>query len=341
MPSVFGKLKTRPSLAVDLGTANTRIYSCEKGMIAEEPSIVNMLSMEAHHRSSDEAINYLNSKFISFPLRGGVIAEADKAVSLLKPLFKRVHTLRSPVSLACAPTDTTERERKLLSNAICSAGASHVAIVPEPWAAAVGAGISMDSPCSQLLIDIGDGVTDLVVIKNGRLVFTSAIRIACSDLHRAVRSSITGRYRFSPHYREIERLTSEVEGLLDSDPVFHDKKISVEGIDVIRRREASINVTRREIIRALEPVLNKVLRMIQSSVDNLSEEILSELQDSGIVLTGGGSCIKGIDRLIELKTGLKTTTAKDPTHAVINGAKEVLEFWKCEKSWWNEITWPL
>jgi len=169
MASIFRKLTTRPSLAIDLGTANTRIYSCEKGMVAEEPSMVNMLSVDAHHRSSDEAINYLNSKFISFPLRGGVIAEADKAVSLLRPLFKRAHTLRAPASLACAPTDTTERERKLLSNAIYSAGASHVAIVPEPWAAAIGAGVSMDSPCSQLLIDIGDGVTDLVVIRTGGL----------------------------------------------------------------------------------------------------------------------------------------------------------------------------
>jgi len=81
--------------------------------------------------------------------------------------------------------------------------------------------------------------------------------------------------------------------------------------------------------------------MIQTSVENLSEDILSELQDSGIILTGGGSCIRGIDRIIESKTGLKTTIAKDPTHAVINGAKAALEFWREEKSWWNEITWPL
>jgi rod shape-determining protein MreB and related proteins len=341
MASIFRKLTTRPSLAIDLGTANTRIYSCEKGIVAEEPSIVNMLSVDAHHRSPDEAINYLNSKFISFPLRGGVIAEADKAVSLLRPLFKRAHTLRAPASLACAPTDTTERERKLLSNAICNAGASHVAIVPEPWAAAIGAGVSMDSPCSQILIDIGDGVTDLVVIRNGRLVFTSAVRIACSDLHRAVRSSIIGRYRFSPYYSEIEMLTSEIEGLLDPESISNDKEISVEGIDIIRRRATTVNVSRRQIIRALEPVLNKVLRMIQSSVGNLTEDILSELQDSGIILTGGGSCIRGIDRIIESKTGLKTTIAKDPIHAVINGAKAALEFWREEKSWWNEITWPL
>jgi rod shape-determining protein MreB and related proteins len=341
MASIFRRLTTRPSLAIDLGTANTRVYSSEKGMIAEEPSIVNMLSVDAHHRSSDEAINYLNSKFIFFPLRGGVITEADKAVSLLKPLFKRARTLRAPASLACAPTDTTERERTLLANAIYSAGASHVTIVPEPWAAAIGAGISMDSPCSQMLIDIGDGVTDLVVIKDGRLAFTSAVRIACSDLHSAVRSALTGRYRFSPYYREIEKLTSEIEGILDLESVSNDKEISVEGIDIIRRREKTVNVPRREIIRALEPVLNKVIRMIQSSVGRFSENILSELQDSGIVLTGGGACIRGIDRIIESKTGLKTTIAKDPTHAVINGAKAALEFWKEEKSWWNELAWPL
>jgi rod shape-determining protein MreB and related proteins len=341
MSAMFGKLMTRPSLAIDLGTANTRIYSCEKGMIAEEPSVVSMVSMDADHRSSDEAINYLNTKFISFPLRGGVITEADKAVSLLKPLFKRVGSIRSPVSLACAPTDTTEKERTLLSEAIFCAGASHVAIVPEPWAAAIGAGICMDSPNSQMLIDIGDGVTDLVVIKNGRLIFTAAVRIACSDLHKAVRSAIIGHYRVSPYHKEIERLTSEIEGMLNPEGISYDTRINIEGTDIIKRRETTANVTRGEVLRTLEPVLYRILGMIQRSIGRLSEEILSELQDSGIVLTGGGSCIKGIDRLIELKTGLNTTIAKDPTHAVINGAKEVLEFWKGEKSWWNEISWPL
>jgi rod shape-determining protein MreB len=270
-----------------------------------------------------------------------VITEADKAVSLLKPLFKRAHTLRSPVSLACAPTDSTERERRLLAEAILRAGASHVAIVPEPWAAAIGAGVDMGSPYAQLLIDIGDGVTDMVVIRNGRLVYTSAIRTACSDLHKAVQSTIIGRHRVSPYDSDVEKLTCEIDAILDPGVHFDDRPIKVEGIDIVRRREVTVEVTRREVVKALEPSIYKILRMIRTSVDRLSEKTLSELQDSGICLTGGGSCIKGIDRLVELKTGLKTRVAQDPTHAVINGAIHTLKYWKDKKFWWKEITWPL
>jgi len=338
---MLAKLIDRPSVAVDLGTANTRMWSCEKGMIAEEPSMVRMVTVDNKHETSDTVINYLNSRLISFPLRGGVIADADKAVSLLKPMFKRVHGFRSPVSLACAPTDSTDRERRLLSEAISSAGASHVAIIPEPWAAAIGAGIDMDSPYAQLLIDIGDGVTDMVVIKRGRLVFTSAIRTACSDLHKAVRSSIIGHHRISPYDSYVEKLTYEIDGLLETGALFDDRPIRIEGIDIIKRREAVAQITRREIIKALEPVIYRILRMIQTSVGRLSEMTLSDLQDTGIVLTGGGSCIKGMDKLIELKTGLKTRIADDPTHAVINGAKETIAYWKEKKSWWKEITWTL
>jgi rod shape-determining protein MreB and related proteins len=338
---MLGKFINRPSIAVDLGTANTRLYSCESGITTEEPSVVRMISRNNRHDPPDKLIDYLNSRFISFPLRGGVITEADKAVTLLKPMFKRIRTLRAPVSLACAPTDSTEKERRLLSEAMSNAGASHVAIIPEPWAAAIGAGIDMDSAFAQLLIDIGHGVTDMVVIRRGRLVFTSAIRTACGDLHKAVRSSIIGRHRLSPYHSDIEKLTYEIDGILEPGALFDDRPIKVEGIDIIKRREAAVDVTRREIIKALEPVIYRILRMIQTGVARLSEKTLSELQDTGIILTGGGSCIKGMDKLIEMKTGLKARIADDPTHAVINGAKQTLEYWKEKKSWWKEITWPL
>lgn len=338
---MFGRFINRPNIALDLGTANTRMWSCENGIFSEEPSVVRMVPRNKEHDSSDKLINYLNSRFISSPLRGGVITEADKAVSLLKPLFKRVRTFRAPVSLACAPTDSTEKERRLLSEAITNAGAVHVAIIPEPWAAAIGAGVDMDSPCAQLLIDIGDGVTDMVIIRSGRLVHTSAIRTACSDLHKAVQSAIIGRHRVSPYHSYIERLTYEIDALIEPGALFDDRPIKVEGIDIIRRREAVVEVTRREIIKSLEPVIYRMLRMIQTGVGRLSEKTMSELQDTGIILTGGGSCIKGMDKLIEFKTGLKTRIADDPTHAVINGAKQTLEYWKEKKSWWKEITWPL
>ena len=336
---MFWKLINRPNIAVDLGTANTRMYSCDKGMIAEEPSVVRMVS--ENNKSSDKLIDYLNSRFISFPLRGGVITESDKAVSLLKPLFKRARSLRSPVSLACAPTDSTERERRLLVEAISGAGASHVAIIPEPWAAAIGAGIDMDSPYAQMLIDIGDGVTDMIVIRDSQLVYNSAVRTACSDLHKAVQSFIIGRYRVLPYHREIEKLTYEIDAMVEPCETEIGGMLSVQGIDIMKRQDVSIDVTRHEVIKAMKPIINRILKMIQTSINGFSEKTLSELTDSGICLTGGGSCIKGMDRLISSKTNLKTRVAQDPERAVIYGAIKTLEYWKETKSWWKEITWPL
>jgi rod shape-determining protein MreB and related proteins len=341
MSSLLRKLTQKPNIAVDLGTANTRIYSCEKGMIAEEPSAVRMVPKKAASENPDKLIEYLNSKLIAFPLRGGVITDADNAVSLLKPLLKRARSLRPPVSLACAPTDSTDRERKVLAETISSAGASHVAIVPEPWAAAIGAGFDMNSPDPQMLIDIGDGVTDLVVIKDGRLVYTSAIRTACSDLHRAVRSSIIGHHRVSPYHSDIEKLTYEIDALVEPGALFDDRPITVEGVHVVKRCEAVVDVTRREVLKAMEPILYRILQMIRTNVHRLPEKILSDLQGSGICLTGGGSCIKGLDRLIEMKTGLKTRVAVDPMHAVINGAIQAVECWKERDSWWKAVSWPL
>ncbi|MFH1673790.1 MAG: rod shape-determining protein [Pseudomonadota bacterium] len=340
---MFSRLKqiiTQQNIAVDLGTANTRIYTPGIEQITEEPSSVRHTKNNEITEISDEYISYLNSTLVSMPLRGGVIVDIKNAITLLKPLLKRTGKwLRHPVSLACAPTDTTDKERGLLAEAVLHAGASHVAIIPEVWAAAIGAGIDPTLPYVQVLIDIGEGVTDMAVIRDGRLIHASAVRTACSDFQKAVRSVVMSRHKVYLFPAETERLTHEISSM-SQQQVCPNKLITVNGIDIIKRCRVTIEVNNKDIISAMEPVVYKILKMIKFGLQKLPESASCEILESGICLTGGGACIKGIDRLIALKTNLDVRIAPDPIHSVINGAIQTLDYWKEKERWWENIVWP-
>ena len=340
MLSCFRHILAQPSIAIDLGTANTRIYAGQGEDFREEPSLVHHIRQDQDIQPPDAYLSYLNNKFTSSPLRGGVIVDIHNAVTLLKPLLKRTRTgLRHPVSLACAPTDTTELERRLLSKAVLEAGAAKVAIIPEVWAAAIGAGIDVTLPSAQMLIDIGEGVTDMAVIRDGRLVFATATRTACSDLQKAIRTAIISRHKVCPAPAEMERLTHQLAALQQGNDLT-DRDIPVLGMDIIRRREVSIAVHSRDILDAMAPVLAKILKMIETGLKKLPENISCEVLESGICLTGGGSCITGMDSLIRTHTSLEVRVAPDPTHSVINGAIQTLDYWKGKENWWENIAWP-
>ncbi|MFZ5775386.1 MAG: rod shape-determining protein [Thermodesulfobacteriota bacterium] len=342
MPSIVERILGQPCVAIDLGTANTRVHACGQENIAEEPSLVRHVS-ERDADSPDAYIAHLNAKFVSSPLRGGVVVDVNNAISLLRPLLRRTRSLlRQPVSLACAPTDTSEKERKWLADAILGAGATHVAIIPEPWAAAIGAGLDVTAASARMLVDIGDGVTDLAVIRDGRLVYTTAVRTACHDLRQAIRNAVLSRYRISLYPADLEQLTHVAGSGLDSSAAAAaaSREIPLRGMDIVRRCEVELTVRQDEILAAMEPVLEKMLGMIERSIRKMPEWYAAEVCDTGICLTGGGSCIKGIDRLIAARTNLTVRIAPDPVHAVINGAIQTVRYWKERQDWWEQIAWP-
>lgn len=339
---MFGKLTqlVEPiSIAVDLGTANTRLYAFGTEGIIEKPSSISIVQNQAA-TLKDEYFRYINTILATAPLRGGVIVDLKNAVSLLKPLIvKTKKFFKDPVALACAPIDTTNAERTLLCSALVGSGASRVSMIPEVWAAAVGAGIDISEPTAQLLIDIGEGVTDLAVFREGRIVFSSAIRVACADIHKAIRSSIMARHKIKIYEHELEGLTNEISAIIcaaESTPGF----IRISGIDVGKRCEASMTIDHKAVIDALVPVIDKMVGMIAKSLRKIPEKHYSEILESGICLTGGGACIEGMDRLIAAKTGMAVKITPDPLHAVINGAALMLKCWNGQKGWWDNIAWP-
>ena len=318
-----------PDIAIDLGTANTRLYAQGKGLIADEPSLVRFDT----ETGSVEAIGKRAAKLAVAstdehardvaPLRAGVIADVDAAASLLTPLLRRARFLGivRPRVLACAPTDAREEEREAIVEAVRRAGAASVQLAPEPLAAAIGAGLDVSSPYAQMLVDVGHGVTDIAVISSGALITSSALRTACSDMHAAVRRAILDSHGTMLYSQEAERLTREV-GVVSGDGSA--TSLSALGSDPDTGREVRIVVSSREIARAIDPVATTIVNAVRNSVRDLPETLSCEVIESGICLTGGGAHLPGFADLIARETSLDVRPAADPLRAVINGARQML-----------------
>lgn len=327
-----------PDIAVDLGTANTRLYANGHGLIADEPSLIKVKAdtgaVEAVGAKAARLTRNDPNAYSISPLHSGVVADIDAASSLLEPLFKRARKfgMIKPRALACAPTDACDEERAALVEATQKAGASSVVVVPEPLAAAIGAGLDITLPYAQMLVDIGDGVTDIAVIRSSSLITTSAVRTACSDLHHAVSHMISFKYGVLVPPKEAERLTWMVGALTDFD---EDAVFVTYGTDLLAGGQVSIYVSRFDVVNALEPVLNTIVGAITNTVRELPLKTSCEVIENGICLTGGGAKLRGInDRLAEA-TSLDIHTAKDPMRAVINGARQMLQVGAATGIWNN------
>lgn len=328
--SIFSSLNrvlSVPDIAIDLGTANTRLYASGRGLIADEPSMIKVRSntgiIEAVGSGAvQQPFTNQNAEMVS-PLREGVITDVDAATELIKPLLKRARWsgFNRPRVLACAPTDACDQEREALVEATCRAGASAVALAPEPLAAAIGIGMDVASVYAQMIVDIGDGVTDIAVIRSGSLVTTSAVRIACSNLVHAVCQSVADLHGVEPYYREAERLTWRVGATRTTNSL---SPYVVAGEDRRTKLQRRVYVHGSEVTAAMSPVLDVIVGAVRDAVKNLPPEIGCEVIESGIHLTGGGACLPGLADLIAVETHLDVVTARNPLRAVINGARQML-----------------
>lgn len=324
--SSFSRVLTAPDIAIDLGTANTRLYAAGHGLIADEPSMVKVEPdsgvVEAVGKGAVQQPFTDHDQALVSPLRQGVVANVEAASALLQPLLKRARWLglNRPRVLACAPTDAREEEREALIEATRRAGASAVALAPEPLAAAIGIGMDVASLYAQMIVDIGDGVTDIAVIRSGSLVATFAVRVAGSDLITSVSQAIAERHKVEPYHREAERLIWKI----GAGRTVASLPYVVAGADCKTGSQRRIYVHRREVTEAMVPVLNTIVGAVRDAVKDLPPEIGCEVIESGIHLTGGGACLPGMADLITAETRVDVHPAKNPLRAVINGARQML-----------------
>ncbi len=332
------KLIAAPDLAIDLGTANTRLYALGHGLIADEPSLIRLQpetgeveAVGAHAAWLANVDPY--SPSVS-PLHAGVVADVEAASSLLKPFLKRAHRfgLFKPRVLACAPTDACEEERAALIEAAQRAGASDVYIAPEPIAAAIGAGLDISSQYAQMLVDIGDGVTDIAVIRAGNLILTSAVRTACSDLRNAVSEMVSYRHGVLLFPQEAERLMHLIGANFDYS---QEELLVAAGTDWLTGEPLQLCVSSYDLNEAIEPVLDTIVDAIQTTVRKLPEETSCEVIENGICLTGGGAMLQGLPERLAAATSFEVRVAEDPLMAVINGARQMLDVGIATDVWQN------
>ncbi len=282
-------------LAVDLGTATTRVSALGRGCRVEASS--------------------------ASALRSGVIVNPEAAAGVLQGLLARLNWLGllRPRVLACVPTDATADEHAAVVAAARDAGAVAVTVVPEPLAAAVGAGLDVASPYAQLVVDIGHGVTDCAVIRQGEVIASRAVRVACADLHVAVAALAAQRTGLQLLPCEAERLVRRIG--VPPFPV-EDGAFKVTGRFAHERISALLEA--RELAEALEPLAVRMFEAVTVLLRDLPGSAGAEIIESGLLVTGGGALLPGVCERLTTITGISARRAANPLLTVIQGAREIL-----------------
>ena len=314
-------------IGIDLGTASILVYIRGKGVVLKEPSVVafdrDTNKIKAIGEEARLMLGRTPGNIVAVrPLRQGVISDYTVTEKMLKYFIQKAigkRMLKKPRISVCVPSGVTEVEKKAVEDATLQAGAREVAIIEEPIAAAIGAGIDISRPCGNMIVDIGGGTTDIAVIS---LVSTS-IKIAGDDFDEAI-----VRYMRKKHNLLIgERTAEDIKIKVGSAyPKAEVTTMNVRGRNLVTGLPKTVEVSSEETEEALREATSQIVEAVHSVLEKTPPELASDIADRGIVLTGGGSLLSGLEDLIEAKTGINTMTAEDPMTCVAIGTGKFIEF---------------
>ena len=318
------------SIGIDLGTANTIIYVKGKGIVLREPSVV---AVEAKSRRvvsvGSEAKLMLGKTPGSIvamrPLKDGVIAEFDVTAQMLHHYFKKVsgNTLFSrPRVVVCIPYGVTEVEKRAVEDVTLEAGAQSVALIEEPIAAAFGSGLRVDDARGSMIVDIGGGTTEVAVLSLGGIVQSSSLRIAGDELDEAITSYIKRKYNILIGETTAELLKKRIGSV---HPAMDHGAMEIRGRNLLSGLPAIVTVTSAEIREAMMDEVLHIVECIRNTLECTPPELASDIYDTGIMLSGGGALLNGLDLLISRVTGIRTVIAKSPIDSVAHGIGMVIE----------------
>lgn len=320
-------------MAIDLGTANTVVYVRNKGIVLNEPSVVAVRSNSnivlAAGRAAKEMLGKTPESIIACrPMRDGVIANFELTESMLRYFIKVVHndrnTLIRPRMIIGVPSGITQVEKRAVTDSAKQAGARFVRTIIEPMAAAIGAGLPVQEPCGSMIVDIGGGTTEVAVISLKSVVFCRSVRVGGDEMDRAIVQYVKRKYNLLIGERTAEIIKIEIgSALLDAS--ISQMSMDVKGRDLVSGVPKTITLTAPEVNEALLETVAAIVDVVRVALENTPPELSSDLVDKGIMMAGGGSMLKGLDRLISKETGLPVSIAEDPLFCVVRGIGKVLE----------------
>jgi len=317
-------------IGIDLGTASVLVYVKGKGVVLKEPSVVafdrDTNKIKAIGEEARLMLGRTPGNIVAVrPLRQGVISNYTVTEKMLKYFIQKAigkSRFRGVVSV-CVPSGVTEVEKKAVEDATYEAGAKSVAIIEEPIAAAIGAGIDIARPCGNMIVDIGGGTTDIAVISLGGTVASTSIKIAGDDFDEALVRYMRKRHNLLIGERTAEDIKIKIGSAYRRPETV---AMDVRGRNLVTGLPKTISVTSEETEEALRETTSQIVEAVHSVLEKTPPELAADIADRGIVLTGGGCLLYGLEELIEEKTGINTMTAEDPMTAVAIGTGKYVEF---------------
>ena len=311
-------------IGIDIGTTNCLVYSTGKGLVLQEPSVVvydkDTEKIRAIGEEAKQMSNHVNSNMeVIRPIRQGVIVDFVVLEKMLKYFITKAmgrRAFRKPRISVCVPSGITEIERKAVEEATYQAGAREVYLVEEPIAAAIGAGVDITKPFGNLIVDIGGGTTDIAVISIGGVVVSSTIKVAGDSFDQAIISYIRKTHGLFISEDAAETIKVRIGTAIEE---VNPQVMEVKGRNVLTGLPKKIKLTSEEIREALKDATGQIVEAVHGILEKTPPELVADIVDRGIVLAGGGALLKGMDTLIEQRTGVNTLTVQDAMHVVAVG----------------------
>jgi rod shape-determining protein MreB len=327
----FGGLFSN-EIAIDLGTANTLVCVKGKGIVLDEPSVVAVEKgtnkVLAVGREAKEMLGRTPGEVLAIrPMKDGVIADFEITEIMLREYIMRVQVDRflsklvRPRVIISVPSGITEVEKRAVRDSAEHAGAREVLLIAEPIAAAIGVGLPIDKPAGNMVIDIGGGTTEIGVIALNGIVGVASIRVGGDEMDEAVIQHIKSEYGTLIGEQTAEKIKMKV-GALDTGP---DEELEVRGRDLVKGVPQVAKVSRKKVVAALQEPINEIIKALNLSLEKTPPELAADIVDKGILMTGGGSLLRGLDEILRGATGLPIYVVEDPLKSVVLGAYKALE----------------
>ncbi len=331
LKSIAGLFST--DLAIDLGTANTLVYQRGQGIIISEPAVVaiekttsgNKL-VRAVGKAAKEMLGRTPANIIAIrPMKEGVIADFDITEEMLKYFIAKAHNRRwgvRPRIVISVPSGITAVEKRAVIESALSAGARNVALIEEPIAAAIGAQMPITEPSGNMVVDIGGGTTEVAVISLMGIVCSISARVAGDHMDEAIINYVKKKHNLLIGETTAEQIKIDAGNVKAGS---HEKSVEVRGRDLVRGIPMTVEMTGKEVREALKETTRAIVDAVKNTLEKTPPELASDISERGIVLTGGGALLKGLDKLLTEEAGLPVFVAEEPLNCVVMGAGKLLE----------------